>query len=113
MIIDETSGSHGVRDSHAILSMVESPKQTFSGKELYPTVFEKSAVYARDIIMNHPFVDGNKRTGMTAAAIFLENNEYPVSAQKGEIAEFALRIINDKLGIKEIAGWLKTHSKKR
>ena len=69
--IDEPSGSHGVRDMHALLSVVESPKLTFGGKELYPTVFEKAAVYARGILMNHPFIEGNKRTGMVSASIFL------------------------------------------
>jgi len=110
MIIDETSGSHGVRDTHVILSVVESPKQAFSGKELYETIFEKAAVYARDIIMNHPFVDGNKRTGMTAASVFLENNGYKLSAQKGEIANFGLRMVEERLEIKTIAKWFEGNS---
>ena len=112
MIIDETGGSHGVRDTHAILSTAESPKQAFSGTELYATVFEKAAVYARDIIMSHPFVDGNKRTGMTAGSVFLENNGYRVSVGEGKVEKFALRIVKERLGAKEIAGWFKTHSKR-
>ena len=110
MVIDETGGSHGVRDTHAILSIVEAPKQSFSGKELYPTIFEKAAVYARDIIMNHPFIDGNKRTGMTTGAVFLEDNGYVFTAKEGEIEHFALKVIREKLEIREIAKWFKEHS---
>ena len=93
IIIDETGGSHGVRDYHAILTLEDLPRQTVFVKELYPTVFLKAALYVRNIIMGHPFVDGNKRTGMTAASVFLENNGYKITAQKGEIEKFALKIV--------------------
>lgn len=112
MIIDETGGLHGVRDYHAILSLENTLKQKVFGKELYPTIFLKAAVYTRNLIMSHSFVDGNKRTGMTAAAVFLENNGYIITAKKGEIEKFALRVINEKLGLEEIADWFKGNSKK-
>lgn len=99
-----------MRDTHAILSIVEEPKQPISGKELYPTIFEKAAVYARDIIMNHPFIDGNKRTGMTTGAVFLEDNGYVFTAKEGEIEHFALKVIREKLEIREITKWFKEHS---
>jgi death-on-curing protein len=112
LAIDETGGVHGVRDLHAILSLEELPRQKVFGKELYPTIFEKAALYTRNIIMNHPFIDGNKRTGMTAAAVFLENNSYEFVAKEGEIENFALKIVKEKLDVKAIASWLKRHSKK-
>lgn len=112
LIIDETSGSHGVRDLHAILSLEKSSAQSVFGKELYPTIFEKAALYARDVIMNHPFIDGNKRTGVTAASVFLENNGYEIIAREGEFEAFALRIVSEKLETLTIAHWLKSHSKK-
>lgn len=112
LIIDETSGSHGVRDLHAILSLEKSPAQSVFGKELYPTIFEKAALYVRDIIMNHPFVDGNKRTGVTAASVFLENNGYEIIAHEGEFEKFALRIVSERLEIAAIAQWFKTRSRK-
>lgn len=49
MAIDETGGAHGVRDYHALLSLEKSPRQSAFGKELFPTIHEKAAVYARDI----------------------------------------------------------------
>ena len=111
-IIDETNGLHGVRDTHALLSLVDSPAQKVFGKELYPTIFDKAAFYARSIIMNHPFVDGNKRTGITTASVFLENNGYEMIAREGEFEELALRIISEKMDIAKIADWLKSRSKK-
>lgn len=113
MVLDETGGLHGVRDNHVILSLEELPRQKIFGKELYPTAFLKAAVYARNIIMNHPFLDGNKRTGMTAAIVFLENNGYRFQARKGEIEKFALKIVRKSLNLETIAVWLKKHSKKQ
>lgn len=111
MVIDETGGLHGVRDMDAILGLESAPKQKVFGKELYPTIFEKSAVYIRDIIMRHPFLDGNKRSGMTAAAVFLEDNGHEMVAKEGEIEKFALRVILEKLDLEAIAAWLKANSR--
>lgn len=110
MIIDETGGSHGVRDYDAILSLESLPRQSVFGKELYPTLFAKAAVYARNIISGHPFVDGNKRTAMTAASVFLEDNGYKLAAEKGTVEKFALRLIKEKLNIEAIASWFKKNT---
>lgn len=110
IVIDETGGSHGVKDHGIILSVESLPKQGVFGKELYPTVFHKAAVYARSIISNHPFIDGNKRTAITVASVFLEDNEYRLHAKEGLIKEFALRIIREKLDIGVIAAWFKRHT---
>lgn len=112
MLIDETGGSHGIRDHGTILSLEDFPRQSVFGKELYGTVFKKAAVYARTIIFNHPFVDGNKRTAMTAASVFLENNGYKVTVETGVIARFALRIIEKKLVLDAIALWFKQHTRR-
>lgn len=113
VLIDETGGAHGLRDQHAVLSLEKSPQQKTYDKELYPTIFHKAALYARDIILNHPFVDGNKRTGITSAFVFLENNGYVAVLKKGEAERFALRIVNKKLTLDQIAAWLKKHSRRR
>ncbi len=112
IVIDETGGMHGVRDHHAILSFVQAPQQIVFGKELYSSIFLKAAVYARDIIMHHAFLDGNKRTGMAAAIIFLESNGYDFTAREGEIEKFALKAVEKKLTVETIAAWLEKHSRK-
>ncbi|MBI2123822.1 MAG: type II toxin-antitoxin system death-on-curing family toxin [Candidatus Wildermuthbacteria bacterium] len=112
MVIDETGGSHGVRDYGAILSLESLPRQSAFGKELYPTLFSKAAVYARNIISGHPFVDGNKRTAMTAASVFLENNRYKLIAEKGTVEKFALLLIKKKLTIETIASWFEKNTER-
>lgn len=62
--------------------------------------------------MHHPFIDGNKRAGMTVASVFLENNGHRVVAKRGEIERFGLEIINQKLDIPAIAAWFKNHSRR-
>lgn len=108
--IDETGGLHGVREHHAILSLAALPRQKLFGKELYPKIFEKAAVYARNIISGHPFLDGNKRTAMLCASIFLEDNGYKITAPEGGVEKFALQIVNKKLDIPQIAEWFKDNS---
>jgi death-on-curing protein len=111
ILIDETGGSHGVRDYHAIFSLEDLPRQSVFGKELYPTIFEKAAVLARNIIVNHPFIDGNKRTGITTASVFLESNGYILGVKDGKIKAFALRIVLERLSVKDISKWFQKNSK--
>ena len=101
-----------MRDHTAVLSVAALPRQKFSGKELYPTIFIKAAVYARNIITSHPFIDGNKRTGMAVAAVFLESNGYRVVAEEGEIEKCALYIVREKPELREIAQWFERHVNK-
>lgn len=112
ILIEKYGGSHGVRDTHALATMEQLPAQSAFGKELYPTVFLKAAVYVRNIITAHPFLDGNKRAGITSAAVFLENNGYMFKALEGEVQDYAVEIARTKPALGEIAAWLKNRSKK-
>lgn len=112
LVVDETGGSHGIRNREVIAGIVGTPQQAVFGKELYPTIFEKAAVLAREIIMQHPFLDGNKRTGMTSAAILLQRNGWALAVKEGGIETMALRIIIEHLEVKEIARWLKANTGK-
>ena len=76
VVIDETGGSHGVRDRASLSALEGLPRQSAFGKELYPTVFLKASVYVHNIIFGHPFIDGNKRTAMATADVFLQLNGY-------------------------------------
>jgi len=110
-LIERYGGSHGVRDLERIKSVVQGVGQEVFGVEQYPSVFEKAAVYARNIIADHPFADGNKRTGITVAIMFLQYNSQIFKAKPGELEDFALKIAVEKLDIKEISTWLQNHSK--
>ena len=111
-VVDETGGLQGVRDRHAIASVVGQPQQVVFGKELYATLFLKAAVYARNIIAHHPFLDGNKRTGITVAAVFLEESGYRIEAREGEFYSLALHIAEDKWEYEKIAVWFETRAVK-
>jgi len=111
-LIEDYSGSHGLRDESRLKSVVEAPKLEAYGKEQYKTVFEKSAVYARNIISDHLFVDGNKRSGITSASVFLMKNGYTLIATNKELEDFAVQIAVEKCDIPEIAEWLEQRTKK-
>jgi death on curing protein len=111
-IIDDFGGSHGVRDEGRLASVLAAPFQEVFGEKLYPTVFEQSAVYARNIIADHPFVDGNKRTAITLAVIYIQRCGFVLTATPKQLEDFAVQVAVDHLDIPYIAAWLKAHSKK-
>lgn len=108
-VIEDFGGSHGVRDEGRLKSVVEAPRQDVFGKQQYKSVFEKSGVYLRNIIGDHPFSDGNKRTAITVCGIFLTRNGSELSVEPKELEDFTMRVAVDHLDISEIAAWLKAH----
>jgi death-on-curing protein len=109
-LIERYGGSHGVRDIERIKSAVAALRQEVFGEEQYPDLFEKAAVYARNIIGDHPFSDGNKRTGITVAVMFLQRNGRVFHAQKGEVEDFAVKVATNHLDLAAIAIWLQAHA---
>jgi len=106
-VVDETGGSHGVRDLGLLESAVARPQATFDGDDLHPGLFLKAAALLHALIQNHPFVDGNKRTGTLAVILFLELNGSYLAAKNNELESFALRVALSKIGLSEIADWLR------
>jgi death on curing protein len=74
ILIDKFGGSHGIRSNSSLQSALARPFQIFDGKELYTSVLEKAASLIESILINHPFIDGNKRTGNTLLRLFLIQN---------------------------------------
>ena len=109
-LIETFGGSHGLRDSGRLQAVAAAAEQSLFGVEQYPTVFDKAAVYARNIIGDHPFVDGNKRTGITAAVMFLDKSNVKLKFRPHELEDYAVRIATDHLKIIVIARWLKAHA---
>jgi death-on-curing protein len=77
----QSGGLVGIRDFGALESAMAQPFMTFDGDELYPTLVEKAAALGFSLIQNHPFADGNKRTGHAVMAVFLALNGYKVEAR--------------------------------
>ena len=109
-LLYETGGEHGVRDLGMLESASTRPQATVAKQELYPDNFEKAAALMQSLINNHPFVDGNKRTGIACAVLFLKQNGISFSAKNTELEKFSLRAASSKSGRSEIAKWLKKHS---
>ncbi len=109
-LIDETGGSHGLRDLGMLESAIARPQVTFGGEELYPDLFSKTAALMDSLINNHPFLDGNKRTGITAAGLFLRQNGYRLTATNPNLESFTLNVATNRPDVAEIAAWLQTHS---
>jgi death-on-curing protein len=101
-LIEETGGSHGVRDMDMLLSAIGRAQSTFDRQELYPDIADKAAALMESLIRNHPFVDGNKRTGVTAAGLFLLQNGYRLTASNAELVELARGIAQSQRTFNEI-----------
>ena len=112
-LIEETGGSHGVRDMGLLLSALGRPQATFEGKELHPTIYQKAAAQSDSMINNHPFVDGNKRTGIGAAVLFLSLNGYVLTASNQELLDLTMKIAQKKTAIETIANWFEKYSNLR
>ena len=97
-----------VRYEEGLYSALAQPKQHVFGKELYPTLFKKAAVYIFLITKNHPFVDGNKRTALLSSLIFLEKNGVFLELQKYEGYELVMQIARNQIEIPEIARFLES-----
>lgn len=109
-LIEETGGSHGVRDVPLLQSAIARPMATFGQTDLYPDIFAKAAALMHSLIKNHPFIDGNKRTAITTASIFLIRNGCRIKASNKELERFTLKVASTNTEIEEIAKWFKKHT---
>jgi death on curing protein len=108
--IEEFGGSHGLRDKGVLESALGRPLATFGGKNLYLTSFKRAAALAESLVLNHGFVDGNKRSAMYAMAAWLEREGYRLEADRGELRDIALAIATHKVTFDQIAVWLTDRS---
>jgi len=111
-IIDATGGSHGLRDIGLLSSAVKRPRAAFGGEEFYRGVFQKTAAQFESIAMNHVFIDGNKRTAITASARFLFLNGYELTAGNKKLEDFVLMVVVENVQLEDIARWFKENSRK-
>lgn len=108
-IIRQSGGSQGIRDLGALESALAQPRMTFGNQELYPTVVEKASALGFSLIKNHPFVDGNKRTGHAAMETFLVLNGFEIDASADEQEQIILQVASGELERDEFTAWLSGH----
>ncbi|HDZ62313.1 MAG TPA: type II toxin-antitoxin system death-on-curing family toxin [Nitrospirae bacterium] len=101
--ITRYGGSDGVRDINLLSSAVAMPFASFSGSFLHADIFEMAAAYAFHICRNHPFVDGNKRTALASALVFLELNGISILDPAGKLYHAMISIASGKLDKSELA----------
>lgn len=112
-IIVQTGGSSGLREVGGLESALAQPRMTFGGAELYPTIAEKAAALGFSIIQNHPFVDGNKRTGHAAMEIFLVLNGYELDKSVDEQETVILQVASGLLTRSAFTNWVNSSIRKR
>ncbi len=91
-VIRKYGGLNGIRDKNLLESSVESPKSTMFGAFLYETVYDMAAAYLYHLVQNHPFLDGNKRTGAGIALTFLQINKVKLILKQDKYEELVLRV---------------------
>lgn len=110
--VEAFGGSEGVRDLESLRAAVGRPWGSSFGRAHFPTPFGKAAALAESIIRRHPFVDGNKRTAMYAAAYLLETLGYELEAEQKELEDFAVNIAQRTKASEDVAFWFEDHVRK-
>lgn len=109
LVIEETTGSHGVRDPKLLESIAHRPQAQFGGQDVHADIYQKAAALAEAIVNYHVFVDGNKRTGFVATARFLAINGFELEATQEEVERVMIAVATKHMEIHDLADWLKNH----
>ena len=109
-LIASSGGSTGIRDLGALESAVSQSHATFAQQELYPDLVGKASALCFSLVMNHPFVDGNKRVGHAAMETFLILNELEIDCSIDEQERTILDLAAGSLGLDGFTNWLKNHT---
>lgn len=99
-------GSSALRDAGLLESAAARPMASAFGEDAYPTLLEKAAALLHSLVLNHPFVDGNKRTATIALITFLAENNLKVTWDRAEALEFIIAVAEGKHDVSAIAAWL-------
>lgn len=116
LIIKQTGGARAIRDLGALESAIAQPAATFGGKDLYPSIEEKeekATALGFSIIMNHPFMDGNKRLGHAAMETFLFLNGFELEADVEDSERVFLGVAGGEVTRDQFFEWVKEHIKQR
>lgn len=110
-LLEKSKGAMTIRDLGALESAIAQPRMTFDGQDLYPTIIDKAAILCFSIVMNHPFLDGNKRTGHAAMEIFLLLNGMEIDASVDEQEKVILALASGELKRDTFTKWVEKKAK--
>ncbi|WP_192821957.1 type II toxin-antitoxin system death-on-curing family toxin [Rufibacter sp. LB8] len=112
LLIEQFGGATGVRDAGALDAALNRPFATFDQQELYPEPADKSAAIIESLLINHPFVDGNKRTGYVLMRLLLLQSGQDILAEEEDKYQFVISIASGKSSFDEIQKWIVGRLKK-
>ena len=113
ILIDRFGGGKGIRDKGALEAALARPYATFDQKDLYPTTVDKAAAIFESIVINHPFIDGNKRSAYVLMRLILLAGNLDIVASQNEKYNFVISASKGELDIDQIKDWLNLHVSKK
>ena len=108
-IIGQSGGALGVLNLSSLESALAQPRMTFGGRDLYPSVVDKASALGFSLIQNHPFLDGNKRTGHAAIELFLVLNGFEIHSSVDEQERIILQVASGEIERDTFTLWLGDH----
>ncbi|MFZ5828581.1 MAG: type II toxin-antitoxin system death-on-curing family toxin [Planctomycetota bacterium] len=106
-LIEHYGGAEGIRDVGLLHSAIAMPQASFGGEFLHKDLFEMAAAYLYHIVQNHPFLDGNKRTGAATAIVFLTINGIELQGDEEGLVELTLAVAQGTSGKQQIADFFR------
>jgi death-on-curing protein len=110
ILIDKFGGSKGIRDEGSLEAALNRPYATFDNVDLYPTPIDKAAALFESLIINHPFVDGNKRIAYVLMKFLLFENGIVINATMNEKYQMVIDASMGKIRFDEIKLWLQSRA---
>lgn len=108
-LVASSGGSAGLRDEALLDSALQAPFQSFERQPMFPSIQQKAARLGYGLIMNHPFVDGNKRIGAHVMLLFLALNHVEIKYTQQELADIVLEVAAGKADYESLLRWVLQH----
>jgi len=107
LALEEFGGIPEILSQVRLESCIESPRQTMFGDDLYPDIESKAGILFFLLVKNHPFMDGNKRTGVLALLEFLERNGYTLDTNNDELYQFTIDVVTSVVDKEQVTEWIR------
>ncbi|MBD2210827.1 type II toxin-antitoxin system death-on-curing family toxin [Nostoc linckia FACHB-104] len=111
--IEIFGGTTGIRDEGLLDSALAQPQATFGGELLHPTIYEQAAAYLYHLAMNHPFIDGNKRTAFAVMDTFITLNGYSLNLSVEETYNMVIQVVQREISKEELSAFLELHLERK
>lgn len=111
-MISTYGGAAGIHDETLLEAALAQPWQSFDGRDLYPSVEEKAARLSYEIISQHPFIDGNKRTGAALGAALLKANGFKFKPTSEDFLQTMLGVADGTLGYTDLLAFMRNNSQR-